>query len=290
MNEIHEENEERLRTAVLETLNQLLSTVEFEALSENAGAYRVKNEEMIDISSHDDSSSSSLFSSSEIEDNDSETEACDNVSKQELVKKMPRTKGELTVYDLPPIETLSIEVSVEQLFHIGRVASIVDILVVVQSFKRMPVMNLDSILFLKDCKPLGRVFDVFGPVVEPLYSVRFNSEEEIKQRDVVVDMPVYIAPDYQSPITDYVFYQHLLAMKGSDASWKHNHEPPEEFLDFSDDEEERMSKLKAKAKRKRNALSPAACKVPPNTPSTPYQQVNGNQGIKQNSSLLQVID
>lgn len=31
-------------------------------------------------------------------------------------------------------------------------------------------------------------------------------------------------------------------MKGSDASWKHNNEPPEAFLDYSDDEQEAMAR------------------------------------------------
>ena len=31
-------------------------------------------------------------------------------------------------------------------------------------------------------------------------------------------------------------------MKGSDASWENNNEPPDRYLDFSDDEQERMAK------------------------------------------------
>lgn len=31
-------------------------------------------------------------------------------------------------------------------------------------------------------------------------------------------------------------------MKGSDASWKHNNEPPDAYLDFSDDEQESLAR------------------------------------------------
>ncbi|XP_077999516.1 uncharacterized protein LOC144452318 [Glandiceps talaboti] len=56
----------------------------------------------------------------------------------------------------------------------------------------------------------------------------------------------------------YVFLQQLQQMKGSDASWKNDEEPPDEFLDYSDDEQEKEAKAKLrnnrdKRKRKRNA-------------------------------------
>lgn len=43
-------------------------------------------------------------------------------------------------------------------------------------------------------------------------------------------------------------------MKGSDASWKNNNEPPPEFLDFSDDEAEKRAKKKRKKKKNINRV------------------------------------
>lgn len=37
-------------------------------------------------------------------------------------------------------------------------------------------------------------------------------------------------------------------MKGSDASWKHNNEPPDQFLDYSDDEQEAAARRKRSGK------------------------------------------
>jgi len=240
--------------------------------------YRVRNEEMIDISSDScpDSTSSDESDSSEA----SESEEPNVTFKNQLTKKIPVTKGELTIYDLPPIENLNIKLPVEELDHMGRVSSIIDVLVVVQSFKNKPVMNLDSILFLKTGCPLGHVFDVFGPVVAPLYSIRFNSVQEIAERNIVLDTPVFYAPNYESPITDYVFYQQLLAVRGSDASWKHNNEPPAEYVDYSDDEQERMAKMKSRAKRKFGD-SPSSYRVPPNTPNSP--KMLSNYSVNSNS-------
>ncbi|GFU80418.1 hypothetical protein TNCV_3521901 [Trichonephila clavipes] len=43
----------------------------------------------------------------------------------------------------------------------------------------------------------------------------------------------------------------LVRQKGSDASWKNDNEPPEEFIDYSDDEKEKAAKQKKKAKNRK---------------------------------------
>ena len=42
---------------------------------------------------------------------------------------------------------------------------------------------------------------------------------------------------------------HICRLKGSDASWEHDIEPPEEHLDYSDDEEERAARRRMKETR-----------------------------------------
>ena len=80
-------------------------------------------------------------------------------------------------------------------------------------------MDLETVLFLdKGKRPLGRVFDVIGPVSLPLYCVRFNSKDHIASHHVEKGTKVYVAPNTQH--TSYVFIQQLLNMKGTDASWK----------------------------------------------------------------------
>lgn len=193
----------------------------------------------IDTSSSSSSSSWSLSSDSEIDEHENERP----------VFKPVRTKGELGLDELPPIQRLDINARVEELSQVGRVVSILDRLVTVVSFKCLPPLDLDSVLFSKDGTALGPIFDVFGPVKEPRYVMRFNSREEIDEIGIVVDMPVYYAPNL--PFTAYVFTTHLMAIKGSDASWKHDNEPPDEVKEYSDDEEERRDKaLASRIKRK----------------------------------------
>ncbi|XP_015791216.1 H/ACA ribonucleoprotein complex non-core subunit NAF1 [Tetranychus urticae] len=172
----------------------------------------------------------------------------DSFAHQQIIK----TAGEIDLDELPPVEPLDLKANLEDLDQIGRVSSITGKLVIVVSFKGKPPLDIDSVLFLRDSLPLGKIFDTFGPVVDPYYAVRFNSIDDIANRGVKVNSPVYFIPHWPAPLTNYVFYKDLLANKGSDASWKHDNEPPEEHIDFSDDEEERLFKLKRKLKSDSN--------------------------------------
>lgn len=157
----------------------------------------------------------------------------------------PKTKNELLTKDLPPVEELTMTVGENECQELGEVSSTVDDLVVIESHPGMPAVDLESILFLeKGSQPLGRVFDVIGPVTRPYYVVRFNNEEHIKERGIVKGMKVYYAPKTEH--TTFVFLEQLMKMKISDASWKDDEEPPIQFLDYSDDEEESRAKKEIK--------------------------------------------
>lgn len=166
-----------------------------------------------------------------------------------------KTKGELTLNDLPPVEHLHISMQVADLQQIGRVSGIVPPLVVIQAFRNTAALNLDSILFYRDGTAIGSIFDVFGPVMEPNYAIRFNSDAEIASRGISLNMPVYFVPRSNAPITEYVFVSQLRKMKGSDASWLDNNEPPEHVKEYSDDEEERRDQQKSKSKRRHSNVA-----------------------------------
>ncbi len=149
---------------------------------------------------------------------------------------------------LPPIEDLHISVPEEACALIGTVESIVDDLVVVKALPMTPAIDLDSVLFLDTgARPLGKVFDVLGRVNEPFYCVRFNSNDHIREKEVTVGQEVYCAPKTEH--TAFIFVEQLRRMKGSDASWKDNLEPPPRFIDYSDDEEERNARKARKANK-----------------------------------------
>jgi hypothetical protein len=84
---------------------------------------------------------------------------------------------------------------------------------------------------------------VFGPVIRPLYSLRFESEADFEHTEgLAVGADVFIVPS-DPHLTSYVFVKDLLKQRGTDASWEDDGEQPdgmEEF--FSDDEKEKEAK------------------------------------------------
>ncbi|KAG5443346.1 hypothetical protein CSKR_108128 [Clonorchis sinensis] len=66
---------------------------------------------------------------------------------------------------------------------------------------------------------------------------------------VSVEATVYYVKD-NPELSIPVFYSQLVQMKGSDASWVGDMEPPPEELEFSDDEQERLHKRAVRAKRR----------------------------------------
>lgn len=64
-----------------------------------------------------------------------------------------------------------------QIKLIGKVKALIELMCIVQSVHGAPPLNADSILWKADRTPFGRVFEIFGPVSAPLYSVRLSSEE-----------------------------------------------------------------------------------------------------------------
>ncbi|XP_074647325.1 uncharacterized protein LOC141903187 [Tubulanus polymorphus] len=166
------------------------------------------------------------------------------------VRKQPvRTRGELLPEDLPAIEELHIELPDDvTMIQLGQVSGIVGILVIVQAHQNTPALDADSILFYENKKPIGQVFETFGPVIAPLYSIRFNSTDQIDDSGISIGTAVYCAPTL-TQYTHYIFMNQLKQMKGSDASWENNNEPPPKFVDYSDDEQEKMAKRALKEAR-----------------------------------------
>ncbi|XP_008492099.2 H/ACA ribonucleoprotein complex non-core subunit NAF1 [Calypte anna] len=205
-----------------------------------AAAPSSDSESDTDSDSSSTTSSSSSCLSSAVSDEDDHTNEKDNIS------YCVKTKDELPVNELPPVEDLSIILTDDvELKLFGTVSSIIEQLVIIESQKGLPPVNEESIIFKEDRQAAGRIFEVFGPVLHPFYVIRFNSPEHIKAKDINVQDRMYFAPSVED-FTQYIFAEKLKQEKGSDASWKNDQEPPPEVLDFSDDEKEREAKQKKK--------------------------------------------
>uniref|UniRef100_A0A1A9WLX3 H/ACA ribonucleoprotein complex non-core subunit NAF1 n=1 Tax=Glossina brevipalpis TaxID=37001 RepID=A0A1A9WLX3_9MUSC len=182
-------------------------------------------------------------------DDDEEDEDCDDGTKKKSKPKPPRVKGELLLDDLPPIQDLHITVTEDECVELGKIHSIVNQLVLVSALPNSLLLNLDTVLFLdKGQRVLGEVFDVLGQVAEPLYCVRFNSNEQIIEKKINVGDMVYAAP--KTEYTQFIILSSLMKARGSDASWEHDIEPPPRYVDYSDDEEERMARSRLRNKNK----------------------------------------
>nr|XP_046193893.1 H/ACA ribonucleoprotein complex non-core subunit NAF1-like [Oncorhynchus gorbuscha] len=157
-----------------------------------------------------------------------------------------KTLDEILPEDLPAVEELTVVLPEEaEILPLGSVTSIIQQLVIIQSLKDTPPLKDDSVIFNSDRLAVGKVFEVFGPVSSPFYVLRFNSESDIAERGVKLKDSMFYAPS----LTDYTLYiltEQLRRLKGSDASWKNDQEPPPEALDFSDDEAEQKMKKKKK--------------------------------------------
>lgn len=175
---------------------------------------------------------------------------------------------DLGILDLAPLEDLKITVAQEECIPIGTVHNIIDMLVIVAARRGCPAIDLDSVLFLDQGRRfLGQVFDVFGPVGEPMYMVRFNSAQDIVDQGVQLGTEVFFAP--RTRHTAYVFIDSLIQQKGSDASWENDQEPPEHCLDYSDDEQEMRAKAAHRLKKRTTTDGPDAdpnAQPPPGRP------------------------
>lgn len=148
------------------------------------------------------------FSSSE-----DEGAKCNREIIKEPVKETPLSK-ELQLDRLPPVSDLSklsLNVKKEDCIQMGKVSSIIEKLVVIDSLPEVPAYNLDTVLFLNEGNNiLGQVYDVIGNVNNPTYVVRFNSEAEIRDKGITKGLPVYSAPKSQH--CKYVFVQELMKL------------------------------------------------------------------------------
>ncbi|XP_015716457.1 H/ACA ribonucleoprotein complex non-core subunit NAF1 [Coturnix japonica] len=199
-----------------------------------------------DSESDTDSDSSSTTSSSSSSPSVVSDDDDDHPNEKDNRTHCVRTKDELPLDELPPVEDLNVILPDNvELKLFGTVSSIIEQLVIIESLRGLPPINEESIIFKEDRQAAGKVFEVFGPVQHPFYVLRFNSSEHIKARGINVKDNMYFAPSVED-FTQYIFAEKLQQEKGSDASWKNDQEPPPEALDFSDDEKEREAKQKKK--------------------------------------------
>lgn len=227
--------------------------------------------ESSDSESDSSASTLSLESDSDTENSDDESASVVDVSDDSnrvadslVLKKNNDTgavkKKNINILDmeayLPPIPDLSklnINIDKTEFLHIGKVSAVISELVTVSANPGTPTFDLDSMLFIEQQttkQPMGPIYDVIGPVAEPIYIVRFNNTDEVKDLAIKSGMKVYAVPNSED-FSKYVFVPDLMKIRGSDASWRNDQETPSDLAEFSDDEKERDARRAKKTNAKR---------------------------------------
>ncbi|CAL1374075.1 unnamed protein product [Linum trigynum] len=158
------------------------------------------------------------------------------------VEKGPiRSKNELQVLPLvPPVNAVLLPHHQPQ--PVGLISSVLGTQVIVEGIEKHNPLNEGSILWLTEKRsPLGLIDEIFGPVKNPFYAVRFNSESEAPE-GISEGALISFVPEFAG----FVLSDQNLYKKGYDASGENDEELSDE-VEFSDDEKEaeyrRMQKM-----------------------------------------------
>ena len=151
-----------------------------------------------------------------------------------------RTKNEIS----PPVplmpEVEAIEGNVEKL---GIISSIIEESVVIQADCGPPALDEGTVVCFDDKSPLGVIAEIFGPIQEPLYLIRFGSVDDVRKKDkAAVGVEVYYAVTMFKAINKDACH-----VRGSDASNIFDEEPAEDEVEYSDDEQEAEARKRLKA-------------------------------------------
>ncbi|RCI10340.1 hypothetical protein L249_4345, partial [Ophiocordyceps polyrhachis-furcata BCC 54312] len=164
-----------------------------------------------------------------------------------------RTKNEVPDEVIPiPDVTVTAEMQIEEL---GLVEHVVEGNIVVKAIisGEYQVLDTGSVLCTADRVVIGAVAETLGKVLQPMYTVRFESEDKIRQLGIEVGTKIF----YPVKHALYVFTEPLKAVKGSDASNIHDEEVAANEMEFSDDEKEAEHKRATKPRnRNRNRGTP----------------------------------
>lgn len=164
-----------------------------------------------------------------------------------------RSKNELKVLPHVPRVEAKLELK-HQMSPVGVILSVLGAQVVVEGVEKHTPLNEGSILWITERRaPLGLVDEIFGPVKNPYYVVRYNSEDEVPS-GISQGTLVSVVPEFAS----YILNEKNLYKKGYDASGENDEELSDE-AEFSDDEKEaeyrRMQRM-----AKRGATDPSDLK------------------------------
>ncbi|KAI5969684.1 hypothetical protein CANMA_001347 [Candida margitis] len=216
-----------------------------------------------DVSSDDSRSSSDSRNSSEDSESDSdeseqeeENDANGNEDgldeDEEVIDGPIKSVNEVTNENVPTLpEGYEIPKSAP-IEEIGEITGLVDrsIIIKAKTSGEFRILKEGSVLCLEDKTLIGLLYEIFGRVQSPIYTIRFNSDEDFEKfKDAKGKSVYYVVPDSQFLYTDTIKHN-----KGTDASNCHDEELPEDEQEFSDDEQELAAKQAKKKRKNKNKV------------------------------------
>ncbi|XP_041004779.1 H/ACA ribonucleoprotein complex non-core subunit NAF1 [Juglans microcarpa x Juglans regia] len=143
-----------------------------------------------------------------------------------------RSTHELEV--LPPVPPVDVTLQPHhQMLPVGVVLSIIGAQVIIEGVEKHNPLSEGSILWITENRtPLGLVDEIFGPVKNPYYKVRYNSDNEVPSA-IHAGSSISFVPEF----ANHVLNDKDLYKKGYDASGANDEEVTDE-AEFSDDEKE----------------------------------------------------
>nr|CAN75706.1 hypothetical protein VITISV_031419 [Vitis vinifera] len=159
-------------------------------------------------------------------DYDGEDDSCGNVKGGAI-----KSKNEIEA--LPPVPPLDVTLQPHhQTLPVGVVSSIIGAKVIVEGAEKHKPLTEGSILWITESRsPLGLIDEIFGPVKNPYYVVRYNSDSEVPAG---INEGTFIS--FVPQFANHILNERNLYKKGYDASGENDEEVSD--VEFSDDEEE----------------------------------------------------
>lgn len=203
-----------------------------------------------------ESSSSDSSSEEEEEEDADKSNSKNNIRKTELLDDDEEVFADgivKTAHEIVDIvvEKPNFEVTSDMdIVLAGSIFQIIDNVIVVHCRPGCEYSTLDqgSLLIYHNREIMGEVFETFGPVARPYYSVRFNDAKEINMEHGKIGASVYYVPAYEK--TQIVQTETLRKIKGTDASNVYDEELGEDEMEFSDDEKEMQFRKKKNKEKK----------------------------------------
>ncbi|XP_047077431.1 H/ACA ribonucleoprotein complex non-core subunit NAF1-like [Lolium rigidum] len=156
----------------------------------------------------------------------------DDEEEDETLTSHTNSKHEVEV--LPPVPKIEIQLEPHhKALPVGTISSIMGERVIVEGSVQHNPLNEGSILWITESrKPLGIVEELFGPVKNPYYLVRYNSVEEVP-----AGISAGTAVSFVTEFADHILNVKELYTKGYDESGDHVEDETDD-PEFSDDEKE----------------------------------------------------